>query len=1175
LLAELLRLELAIRTAAGESPTFEEYEARFPAAAALLAQAMPMAPPRPASAVQTESISRDGETLSSLPRPGDEPDAPRELGDYILLDRLGAGGMGQVFKAQHKHMKRLVAIKLLPAALTQDEAAIRRFQREVEAAARLVHANIVQAYDASVQRGVWYLVLEYVDGRDLEAVLLARGPLPVDEAVDYVLQAAYGLAYAHKAGLVHRDIKPANLMLCRSPSGDVRGEGSRSSSAEAKQSALIKILDMGLARIDAAEPADSQLTHAGDMMGTIDYMAPEQAANTREADARSDLYSLGCTLYRLLTNESVYEGETIVKRILAHTSAPIPSLRDRRPDVPEELDRICQKLLAKRREDRYQTASDLIAELEKLIDPVAPRHDGSDASEQSQDPALNERRLTPGKKSPSADRADQPGRRRTFSLLAVAAGLLLLFVCYGVWVIVRDKDGNEIGRMKVPDGGSAALHTENGDMPVPAANPHTPGSPPAARSQTGGTPATIAGDSMFAGNGLTPGDYATALSGLLPAPPQIEGIKRWNVDTRQPRGPGPVSWSPDSKQIAAATDRQLRIYAAPELTLERIVADAEFPIEVVAWSADGKTIAYFDSELVRLVDTQTLKPGPILKGHKDRVKYLAWSHDGRLASSNGGEVRIWSASGEPLRVIAMGGAINDMLWRPNSGMIFTYFWGSGGAATVWDADTGIRIYQIAHQGEQRWTWSPDGAELVACRRNKISSAIHYHAETGEQKSETSFSDGIDAASIIPHPHGNAWLVRGRGSNFRYYDALGNRQPQGGLREFQHIASQIVFSPDGKWLVSSASDFPMVVYKMETDRVGAVVSRPSGERISTVAFNPSRPILATHLGASSCIWDIGDEPGADVMSNDVGIARAWHPDGVQLVVHSHFQHGRVWDALKGKEIAQLPDSTDLAVYRYATDGSMLAGVGRGKVVVWDAATYETIGSYPQPDANPPLTGFTGYPPLICLGDALMNPKDGAIVRRATTSNVLFSPDATQLVTKGPGEILNFETTDGSRRASTRKLAKLPHDFRASPVVWLNRLVSTWSSDSHFFATHLDGDATVIFSADGANRALLIARSTASQYPQSLVGLDFSPDAAKLATISWDQTLRVWDIDRGVQEFVGVHYGPERAAILDEHGEIVFGDKQAVEEEFIYLVERENGTIDHLSPTDFRTTLEKLK
>ena len=271
------------------------------------------------------------------------------FGEYVVLDRIGQGGMGVVLKAEHRRMKRLVAVKTISAAAMKSPEAVQRFYREVEMAAKLSHPNIVAAYDAGEHDGLHYLVMEYVDGKDLATVLKDRGPLPLAEALNYTQQAARGLQYAHEEGVIHRDIKPGNLLL------DRKG--------------VVKILDMGLARATGSETAlggPERLTTAGQVMGTCDYMAPEQALDTRLADHRADIYSLGCTFYRLLTGEALYRRETLMQTLLAHRDEPVPSLREACNDVTLALEAVFYRMVAKRPEDRQQSMAQVVAESENV-----------------------------------------------------------------------------------------------------------------------------------------------------------------------------------------------------------------------------------------------------------------------------------------------------------------------------------------------------------------------------------------------------------------------------------------------------------------------------------------------------------------------------------------------------------------------------------------------------------------------------------------------------------------------------------------------------------------------------------------------------------------------------------------------------------------------------------------
>src|SRR5262245_11078390 len=249
------------------------------------------------------------------------------VGNYDILDRLGAGGMGTVFKARHRRMKRIVALKVLAANLSSNPVFVKRFQREVETIACLGHPNIVMAYDADEAEVGHFLVMEFVHGCDLAARVERQGTFSLSRAVSSILQAARGLAYAHSQGIIHRDIKPANLLL--------------------DDTGIVKITDLGLARLNhgAAGPASgADVTMAGGAIGTADYMPPEQAIDATTIDHRADIYSLGCTLHFLLTARPPYSGPTIMAILLKHRDAEIPSLREARPDAPERLDALFRKM---------------------------------------------------------------------------------------------------------------------------------------------------------------------------------------------------------------------------------------------------------------------------------------------------------------------------------------------------------------------------------------------------------------------------------------------------------------------------------------------------------------------------------------------------------------------------------------------------------------------------------------------------------------------------------------------------------------------------------------------------------------------------------------------------------------------------------------------------------------
>jgi len=265
------------------------------------------------------------------------------LGKYQLLSYLGAGGMSRVYLARHVALKRTVAIKLLVPKQSQDPFQSRRFQLECEAIAALDHPNIVRAHDFDRDGDYSFLVMEYVEGPDLQKIVEKQGPLRVTHAAEFVRQAALGLDHAHSRGMVHRDIKPANLLLT--------------------PERTIKILDMGVVRLVGRGEVSLTLEQGIQVLGTVDYLPPEQFIDSHNVDRRADLYSLGCTLFYLLTGHPPFNAGGQSQRIIMHQTQPPPDPRTERPDVPRGLVQICFRMMAKRPEDRFNSAGEVAERL--------------------------------------------------------------------------------------------------------------------------------------------------------------------------------------------------------------------------------------------------------------------------------------------------------------------------------------------------------------------------------------------------------------------------------------------------------------------------------------------------------------------------------------------------------------------------------------------------------------------------------------------------------------------------------------------------------------------------------------------------------------------------------------------------------------------------------------------
>lgn len=268
------------------------------------------------------------------------------LGKYRLLQLLGSGGMSSVYLGMHTVMNKKVAIKVLPKSKVEDSSYLARFINEARAAALVQHPNIVQSHDIDSAGNTHYIVMDYVAGTNLQTLVKENGVLDYETAADFMAQAAEGLHFAHENGLVHRDIKPANLLV--------------------DANKMVRVLDLGLA-LFSDEDASLTREHDENVLGTADYLAPEQAFDSHRVDRRADIYSLGCTLYFLLTGHPPFPEGTLPQRLMKHQTQTPPSIYEDRPDAPAGLVNICMRMMAKTPDARYQTAADVAQELSSFM----------------------------------------------------------------------------------------------------------------------------------------------------------------------------------------------------------------------------------------------------------------------------------------------------------------------------------------------------------------------------------------------------------------------------------------------------------------------------------------------------------------------------------------------------------------------------------------------------------------------------------------------------------------------------------------------------------------------------------------------------------------------------------------------------------------------------------------
>jgi len=710
------------------------------------------------------------------------------IGKYLVQEKLGSGGGGLVFKALHRRMNRVVALKVLPPSITRDPAAVRRFHREAEAAAHLSHPNVVAALDADEFRGVHFLVMELVEGRDLARKVAEDGPPPVAVAVDYALQAARGLCEAHARGIYHRDIKPSNLLL--------DGSG------------VVKVSDLGLARMlggDEVAAAAAGVTVDGAIMGTVDYMPPEQAYNSKLADHRSDVYGLGCSLYFLLAGRVPFPAESLVASLLAHRERPAPAVRDRRPDAPPALDDLVRRMMAKAPEARPQSMEAVIAELTAL-QPGLP-----------DTPAPPPPPLTTGTPPPPAETpppaappvpAEARHPRASRRALWVSAGVASAAVGFA----------------------SAALLVGRPGKPGPAATQPSPRRPGVAG------PATAAG--------LT--------SPRVPEPDP------------DPAPTGATPETPGPTVAAAATPAPAPELPTPEPTgLVRTLSHGRGMVQAVAVSDDGRLAVSGGNDLsVRCWDLATGQELCHFEHAKPVLAVAVWP-DGRrvVSSSYDGTVRVWALESAPgsgpdsggaagaglprsgrdvLRLRGLDGVVNALAVSADGRWVLTG--GEDGAALVWDAATGERVAGVTHPGRV------NAVAFTADGRRALSAGVDgrvtvWEAGSGAEVLHLDAGGEVDALAVSADGRrvlagaglgaGSLWDLAAPGSP---------RRLAGGPID-QHRGAAFL-GPDGSHALTAYRDGAIVLHDLDRGTGAAVVDDHEAGRLALAVTPDGRHALTS-------------------------------------------------------------------------------------------------------------------------------------------------------------------------------------------------------------------------------------------------------------------------------------------------------------------------------------------
>ncbi len=993
-----------------------------------------------------------------------QPASAEDLGtirDYQLLARLGQGGMGTVYKALHRKLEKVVALKVLPADRMKDAHAVARFEQEMRAVGRLQHPNIVGAHDAGEHEGTHFLVMEYVDGVDLSELVHQLGPLPVADACELIRQAAIGLQHAHEHSLVHRDIKPSNLMLSQcspvSPSPDMAGLG------DPRLHSVLKILDLGLARLHNGDRAE--LTSTGQMMGTVDYMAPEQTGDSKDVDIRADVYSLGATLFKLLTNQAPYadaQYNTVIKKLKAMATEPIPAIRALRADVPEELAAILGKMLAKDADDRFATPQEVAEALAAFADDA----DLAALSVRYHETYRSDRDTTPDVEASRRGTEEHLSSSMTETRTEKSE-------CGFEADLSRNMAGVECS--EPPEKSDLGAHSVRRQPPDGFREGEAPAEPRSSAVSARREPRppgieTTAGEPARWNRNTKIAAVVLGLAGLFAAAMVIR------VATNK----GEIKITAYDPEIEVTVKRNgepvdgFQVKQRPDGTS---FYSGDYEIEIAGGTPDGVKIENKTFQLTRGKDVLV---------EIVRVEQVGQAvPDESLAGSRQAEPDLQPAAPQPAWQL---GSAEDVL----PGLVPRPAKLPG--VKRWQVDKNAartRLFCVA--------WSPDGSR-IACGTDE--GLIRIYDAKSLALVDLLIGHTAHVKAVAWSPDGTLFASSADDGTARIWDSQGACITV--FKENVHPdVNCLSWHPDGQRLASGGYEGKVRIWGLD-GKQQRVIDMPGGDKplgVASVAWSPDGKELAVGGGFpwnDTNVLQIWDSNGTECRTlaghKSVVRAVAWAPDGERLASGSRDGTVRVWNA-DGTESAVLEYGTIVHDVAWNSNGKRLVSCGYDdKVRIWSA----------EGTPGPVLEGHMAEPLAVAWspdgkqivsaderGVLRLCNEDGGLVKALGRINDVFSVDWNRaddgVAAAASDQSVRIWTSTGDPRRTLGIVGTqvLDHGCR-------------WSPDGKRLAS-CPWNSTRIWESDGSERPM----------PPHRWLLGWSPDGSMLATRYGTWTLEVWN------------------------------------------------------------------